>query len=360
MLELIPRIIAYKLYRSIGFPRLMPMNYTVSLLYECNSKCSTCNIWKKKTEKLTAAEYGKMFHNIGHSPYWITYSGGEPFLRPDLVDVVKAIYDASHPKIINIPTNGILTKKIVNDVDNICMACPKSQIIINVSLDGIESEHDNIRNVPGNFKKATTTFKKLKSLGRKNLAVGIHTVISQFNVGNFSAIASNLMALGPDSYITEIAEERIELDTIGMEITPSTLAYKSAIDFLIHRIKNGKFKGVNKITMAFRIEYYNLVKKILRDRRQIIPCYSGIASVQISPAGDVWSCCIKAKSFGNLKKNGYDFRKIWFSPVMRKERLSIKNRECWCPLANASYTNMLLDIPTLFRVFYRSFIKWWT
>jgi MoaA/NifB/PqqE/SkfB family radical SAM enzyme len=360
MIELIPRIIGYKLYHTLGFPKLMPMNYTVSLLYECNSKCSTCNIWKKKTDKLTAQEYGRIFKSIGRSPYWITYSGGEPFLRPDLVDIVKTIYDASFPKIINIPTNGILTTKIVKDVDKICKLCPKSQVIINVSLDGIDTEHDNIRNVPGNFKKAVTTFKKLKSLGSKNLSVGIHTVISQFNVGNFTSIASNLMALEPDSYITEIAEERVELDTIGMEITPTTLAYKSAIDFLIHRIKNGKFKGMNKITMAFRIEYYNLVKRILRDRKQIIPCYSGIASVQISPAGDLWSCCIKAKSYGNLKKTGFDFRKLWFSTSMRKERESIKAKECWCPLANASYTNMLMDIPTLFRVFYRSFLKWWT
>ncbi len=360
MLELIPRILGYKLFYAIGFPKLMPMNYTVSLLYECNSKCSTCNIWKKKTDKLTAAEYGKMFKNIGHSPYWITFSGGEPFLRADLAEVVKTIYDASYPKIINIPTNGILTNKIVKDVEKICNACPKSQVIINVSLDGIDTEHDNIRNVPGNYKKSVTTFKKLKSLELKNLAVGIHTVISQFNVDNFTYIASNLMALEPDSYITEIAEERVELDTIGMEITPSILAYKSAIDFLIHRIKNGKFKGVNKITMAFRIEYYNLVKRILRDKKQIIPCYSGLASAQISPAGDLWSCCIKAKTHGNLKKNGFDFRKLWFSPDMNKERLSIKNKQCWCPLANASYTNMLMDFPTLFRVFHRSFLKWWT
>lgn len=311
-------------------------------------------------KNLTVDEYKKIFQKIGHAPYWITFSGGEPFLRNDLVEVVKAIYKVSKPRIINIPTNGLLTKTIVEKTEKIALACPKSQIIINLSIDGIEEQHDQIRNVPGNYKKVVSTFQRLKALPNKNLSIGIHTVISKYNVETFPSIASFLMKFQPDSYITEIAEERVELGTMGTDITPPILSYKSAIDYLIHRIKNDKFKGMNKITMAFRIEYYNLVKRILRDKQQIIPCYSGIASAQISPEGDVWSCCIKAKPLGNLRKNSYDFRKIWFSPEAELDRRSIHKKECWCPLANASYTNMLMDLPTLIRVFYRSFIKWWS
>jgi sulfatase maturation enzyme AslB (radical SAM superfamily) len=267
---------------------------------------------------------------------------------------------ASKPKIINIPSNGLLTKTIIEKTEQIAKACPKAQIIINLSIDGIEDQHDKIRNVPGNYKKVISTFQKLKALNLPNLSVGIHTVISKYNVETFPAIANQLMQLHPDAYITEIAEERVELDTMGTDITPPILSYKSAIDYLIHRIKNDHFKGVNKITMGFRIEYYNLVKRIMRDKKQIIPCYSGIASAQISPEGDVWSCCIKAKPLGNLRKTDYNFKKIWYSPEAELERRSIHNKECWCPLANAGYTNMLMDLPTLIRVFYRSFIQWWT
>jgi MoaA/NifB/PqqE/SkfB family radical SAM enzyme len=338
----------------------MPMNYTISALYTCNSRCKTCNIWKKKAENLTIDEYKVIFKKLGKSPYWITISGGEPFLRKDLVELCRIIYKYSKPKIINIPTNGILTGKIVEDVKAIVNDCPKTQIIINLSIDGIGRQHDEIRQVPGNYSKIIRTFKKLKELECKNLTVGIHTVISCFNVKEFSSIANELIQLGPDSYITEIAEERNELDTMNANITPDMISYRSAIDYLIHRIKNGKFSGMNKITQAFRIEYYNLVKQILRDRKQVIPCYSGIASAQISPDGDVWICCIKAQSLGNLRIHDYNFKKIWFSRKLDKERLSVKNKECYCPLANASYTNMLMDIPTLLRVFYRSFIKWWS
>ncbi len=360
MLFIMFRIVGYWLMKHIGFPRLLPMNYTVSLLYTCNSRCSTCRIWKKKADNLTVEEYAKIFRSIGKSPFWITFSGGEPFLRRDIVEVVSTIYRISRPSIINIPTNGLLVDTIVQKTAEIARACPKAHIIINVSIDGIENQHDEIRNVPGNYKKVISTYNKLKALKIHNLSVGIHTVISRFNVDSFYSVANELMRLEPDSYITEIAEERVELDTIGLDITPGKVAYKSAIDYLIHRIKNEKYKGMNKVTMAFRIEYYNLVKEIMRDEKQVIPCYAGLASCQIAPDGDVWSCCVKAKSLGNLRESKYKFSKVWWSKKAKQDRKSIHHGECWCPLANAYYTNMLMNIPTLLRVSYRSFIKWWS
>ena len=359
MIEIIPKIFSYRAFRKFGFPKMMPMNYTVSVLYSCNSRCKTCNIWKKEANNLTLSEYELIFKKIGKKPYWVTISGGEPFLRKDLVDIIKIIYKHSRPKILNIPTNGLLTTTIIDSVYRIAKNSPKTQIIINLSIDGIGDQHDDIRQVPGNYEKVMDTYKKLKKIKLPNLSIGIHTVISKHNVETFSGIANTLLALKPDSYISEIAEERNELGTMNADIAPDQVQYRSAVDYLIHRIKNGNFKGMNKITQAFRIEYYNLVKQILRDKTQVIPCYSGISSVQISPEGDLWSCCIKAESMGNLRENDYSCKKIWFSKRFKQERKSIKNKECYCPLANASYTNMLMNYPTLLRVFYRSFIKWW-
>lgn len=359
MLQVLPKIFAYKLYKLTGFPRLLPMNYTFSLLYNCNSRCSTCRIWERQCKPLSVDEWEMVFRKLGHSPFWATLSGGEPFLRRDITAICRSLYRICRPKIINIPTNGILTGWIVEAVSEICQNCPGTKIVINVSLDGVGRKHDEIRNVRGNYDLAVDTFKKLKKLPYPNLSVGIHTVISRFNITDFSSISSQLMDLKPDSYITEIAERREELHNQDLDISPNQTAYKSAVDFLVHRIKHNTYRGLAKITQAFRIEYYNLVKNVLRDQTQPIPCYAGIASVQISPDGEVWSCCIKAKSLGFLRKSGYDLKKIWWTPALEAERRSIANKECYCPLANAAYTNMLLDIPTLKRVFYRSFIKWW-
>ncbi|MDD3501789.1 MAG: SPASM domain-containing protein, partial [Candidatus Cloacimonetes bacterium] len=317
--------------------------------------------YKKKSEHMSLEDYRLLFKSLGKSPYWITYSGGEPFLRENLVEIVTLGYKICKPAMINIPTNGILVDKIVESVGKISEACPKSQIIINLSIDGVGEQHDKIRNVEGNYQKVIETYNRLREKNYKNVSIGIHSVISVFNVQDFTKISNTLMKLNPDQYITEIAEERVELDTIGQEITPSLLSYKAAIDYLIHRIKNTKIKKrVNRITQAFRIEYYQLVKETLKEKTQVIPCYAGVASAQISPDGEVWTCCVKAKPLGHLKDTNFNFKKIWFAELAKKERASIKNKECYCPLANAAYTNMLHDIPTLYRVFIRSFVKWWT
>jgi len=277
-------------------------------------------------------------------------SGGEPFLRKDLEAIVSAVYDHCSPSIINIPTNGILTDRIVQGVEKIARYCKKASIVINVSIDDIGERHDSIRGIPGNYEKAVRTVNALKALGLPNLSVGIHTVLSKFNVTLIEETYKELMTLHPDSYVTEIAEEREELKTIGADITPSDDDYVKAVKFLIEKLKTDCFSKIGRITRSFRIAYYKMVKRYLKEKRQIIPCYAGIASVQIAPDGNVWMCCIKAESMGNLRDADYDLRKIWFSEKAAIARQRIKAGECACPLANAAYTNMLFSIKTLFSV----------
>jgi len=59
---------------------------------------------------------------------------------------------------------------------------------------------------------------------------------------------------------------------------------------------------------------------------------------------------VRADNLGNLRDHDYDFKQIWFGEKIKEVRRSIAAKECHCPLANASYTNMLHDLPTLARV----------
>ncbi len=347
---MIHKIPAYWLMRRFGSPKTTPINLTVSITYRCNSRCLTCNIWNKKGDELTAEEFSKIFKSIG-KVYWTTLSGGEPFLRDDITPICKHLYDNCKPKIINIPTNGIL-ENIPERVSEIAAYCSGSKIIVNLSLDGVGSKHDEIRGVSGNFNKTINTFRRLMMLKKKheNLTVGFHTVLSKYNAGSVPELFNYIKTLEPDSYILEIAEERQELGTIGSGITPSIEEYSKATDLLNQQTKNTRFSGVSKITQAFRREYYQLAKKTLENKKQTIPCYAGFASGQIAPNGDVWFCCVKALPVGNLRENNYDFRKIWFSEKADELRKPIKNKECFCPLANAAYTNMLANPTTMIKV----------
>ncbi|MGD9899907.1 MAG: radical SAM protein [Calditrichaceae bacterium] len=350
-IQLLSRIPKFQTFYRIGGKTPMPVNVTISLLYSCNSRCMTCNVYEKRVNNFTVDEYDKTFASLGEAPYWFTMSGGEPFLRKDIVEVCKAAYDRCKPGIINIPTNGSLFHIIPERVEQIIRNSPETDIIINLSLDEIGEEHDRIRGYPGNWERAMKTYKELNRLRKHpNFTLGIHTVISNFNVERFPEIYKELIKMEPDSYITEIAEERVELGTMDEPITPEHEQYFAAIDFLKTEMKKNKLFGVARIARAFRFEYYEMVKKFLLQQKQIIPCFAGIASCQISPDGDVWPCCIRADSMGNLRENNYDFKKVWNSPASQTIRRSIKNKECACPLANASYTNLLISPTSLVKV----------
>jgi MoaA/NifB/PqqE/SkfB family radical SAM enzyme len=349
-LGVLARVLGYRMFRAVGWPKMLPISLTIGLTYRCNSRCKTCNIWRMKSgNELSAEEFDEIFKKLGEA-YLITMTGGEPFLRNDIVEICQSAHDNCRPGAIIIPTNGLLCDVIPGKVREILEVCRKSQIVVNLSLDGVGVQHDEIRGVKGNFERAMKTYKALRSLNSKNFELGIHTVVSAYNVCDIPRIYEQLIKLKPDSYITEIAEERVELDTMGKRITPSLEDYSKAIDFLSEEIKGQNFKGVSKLTQAFRLEYYKLVKKTLKERKQVIPCYAGFASAQIAPQGDVWTCCIRAEPIGNLREAGYDFKKVWFSDKANKLRKSIKAGECYCPLANASYTNMLCDFKTLMKI----------
>lgn len=330
---------------------MLPLNITLSPSPKCNSRCLTCNIWMKRENELTLDEWDKVLASLGKAPYWFTISGGEPLMFPHIVELAKLAYKHCQPGIINIPTNGIL-RSGPERVRDILQTCTNSQVIINLSLDGVGEKHDFIRGVMGNFEKFEERLEQYLALRQEfpNLAVGIHSVVSVFSVGHLDELIAYADKSGADQFITEIAEPRVELDTVGLPITPSPEAYAAAIDKLIAYVKSKQYKGVSRITEAFRVEYYKLVKRILDEQDQVIGCYAGWASAQIYADGTVWPCCVRADDLGNLRDHGYDFQRIWFGEKIKEVRRSIAAKECYCPLANASYTNMLMDVSTATRV----------
>jgi len=351
MFDLPWRIPLYIPFRALGWPRLMPLNITVSVTGRCNSRCRTCNIWRMEPgQELTADELDRVFASMGRAPYWFTFSGGEPFLRRDLEDLCQSAYERCRPAIINIPTNGLLYRQIPVRVAEIARRIPRAQLIINLSFDGVGKEHDAIRGVPGNFERAMETYRGLRALDAPNLTVGLHTVISTFNLERFEEVYAYARDLAPDSYVTEIAEERVELDTVGSDITPAAEDYARVIDFLSEQLCRQRFHGISRVTQALRLAYYDLVKRILRERRQVIPCYAGWLNAHILPNGEVWECSVMGTSMGNLRDIEYDLRRLWFSEQADEVRHAVKTRGCYCPVANTAYTNMMCDPASVARV----------
>lgn len=367
--QLLIRVPIYRIFRKLGKPQIFPINYTFSITNICPSRCKTCLIWKLYREKpelkmheLSTSEWARIIESIGKSPFWVTISGGEPFARNDLVELCKMMCEINKPKIINIPTNGILYNRIENDVPKILEACNKNNVllIINFSIDGIGEEHDRIRGVKGNWDRIITSLSTLKKLKNRNsnIIIGVHTVISRFNMQNLPEIVTYIVEkLTPDHYVMEVAEERSELFNIGTNITPSPSELRKALSKVVHYLSNyQKINGkLEKVSQAFRFRYYELIPRILEERRQVIPCMSSFASCQITPFGDLWACCVLGykKPMGNLKDAEFDFQRVWRSQDSNDVRKFIVKGGCFCPLANAHYTNLLLNFNELLKIMLR-------
>ena len=119
--------------------------------------------------------------------------------------------------------------------------------------------------MPGNYEKMRRTYKDLKAAAHPNVTVGIHAVVSQFNVEQIPALREHVRReFVPDSFITEIAEERLELDTIGEDITPTAEQYAAG-----RRRSRGRHRLRRRqsdspaLVQAFRREYYQIAHRTL-------------------------------------------------------------------------------------------------
>ena len=110
----------------------------MSLIDKCNLRCRYCMPaegldWLKKNDLLTADEVIRLadiaITHLGIEG--IRFTGGEPLVRADLVDIIGAVHDA-HPQVeLAMTTNGINLEKKIDDL----VAAGLSRI--NVSLDTI-------------------------------------------------------------------------------------------------------------------------------------------------------------------------------------------------------------------------------
>jgi len=334
-----------------------PITLTYSITSACQSRCKTCNIGlkyqldpKRKEDDLKLSEIEKIFQSLGKI-YFFNISGGEPFLRKDLPDIMDLACRHLKPGIIHIPTNAIASDRI-RSLTSACLEVvnrynPGIPFTVKPSIDGVGEIHDEIRGVKGNFKQLQKTIVHLKELEKEypNFHLELGTVISRFNMNHLSEIEDYVHSLDVQSYRNEIAEQRTEFFNLSDPITPNAQTYERLVREFAAKIRSNikRKRKLTKLTESLRLVYYDLVIRILRENRQVIPCLAGISNVHINFDGGVWPCCVLGYSqpMGSLRDQGYDFQKIWHSAQANGVREYIRRGNCACPLANQAYSNIL-------------------
>ena len=358
---LLPRILRFKAaYHGRG-RQITPMTLTFSVTNLCQSRCQSCNIYdiyKKRPGlwkmELRLDEIEKIFKTIGHI-YFFNLSGGEPFLRQDLPEIVELAIIHLRPRIIHSPTNAISVTRVTEGVVKILEYMRKHHydhvpLTIKPSLDGVGPMHDWVRGVPGNFDKVMETVEALKEIRKTypNLHVELGTVVSKMNMHHLDELASFVHSLeGVESYRNEIAEQRTEFFNIGDDITPNAEEYATLMQGFSQKIRQnikGK-RSLAKVTEALRLVYYEYAARIVKENRQVLSCYGGVTNAHINPYGMVWPCAVLGydQPMGDLRSFNYDFQALWNSEQAQQVRAYIKAGCCACPLANQSYSNILMN-----------------
>jgi MoaA/NifB/PqqE/SkfB family radical SAM enzyme len=363
---LYPKTLRYKAARSGLFSPGNPITLTYSVTAACQSRCKTCHIGleyrkdpQRKEKDLKLDEIEKIFMSLGHV-YFFNISGGEPFLRKDLPDIIGLACRYLKPRIIHVPTNGISSERIreltIQSLETINQYDPGVAFTVKPSIDGVGEIHDEIRGVRGNFERLKKTISYLKEIEKdyRNLHLELGTVISRFNIDHLSDIEDYVHSLGVQSYRNEIAEQRTEFYNLEDRITPDAETYERLMHQFSAKIKENisDKRELAKVTESFRLVYYDLAVQIVREQRQVIPCYAGISNVHINFDGEVWPCCVLgySKPMGFLREQGYDFQKVWNSHQANMTRRYIKDGNCACPLANQAYSNIMCHTPSLVKV----------
>ncbi|GEM_PF-62613 len=333
-----------------------PINVTFSITRRCQSRCKTCYIWDHDTgSDLDLATIENLFRSIGWT-YFFNVSGGEPYLRDDLPEIIRLACRFMKPAVVHIPTNAIacerierLTREIMVVIDE---EAPGTVLSVKPSFDGVGELHDEIRGIPGNFEKLLDTLSRLIRVREEysNLHVGVGTVISRFNADHLEEIIEYSKGLGVDTYINEVAEEREEFFNLGSGITPDGDSYGHIMTIFKHSVME-KMQGMKllaRMTTALRIVYYDLAVRILNEQKQVIPCAAGLLNVHVNSDGSIWPCAVLAYK-GEMGRLGDEtgFMDIWRSKKAKEIRRSIRRGECACPLANQAYSNILLN-PRMF------------
>lgn len=139
------------------------LSVILAVTLRCNSRCLMCDIWKRKSGRGLSPE---IYKKLPKSLRDIDITGGKPFLRNDLVEIIKVIKNTCPKARILITTNGLLTEKITRNVKEVLNLGPK-RLIISIAMDGPARVHDQLRGIKGNWKRAVATYKELKKLRSK-------------------------------------------------------------------------------------------------------------------------------------------------------------------------------------------------
>jgi len=337
--------------------RLFQLNYFVTA--RCNARCRMCfylDAIEKANENLDRElridEIRRIAAGLGHVPY-LALSGGEPFLRRDLFDLLDALAEGVRPVMVSLPTNGAYPDRVEAVIGAVAGRHPATQFDVQLSLDGPEAVHDSVRRVPGLFRRLQDTYGRVRALQERARNVGLKIVItySTFNQDHVGELLDHLADHMPADRVilakvhgncVEDARNGLDLGCFRQllrradALNRSGQARRSMVTSLGLRVKRGK----ERLRGRF-------------DREQDLGrfCGSGRKLAVLTETGDVYPCEVLDRRLGNVRDFDYDLPRLLEVGMAPLDREGVI-KSCHCDWGCAQNIAMISSVrfwPSLIR-----------
>jgi len=281
----------------------------------CNVKCRYCEYWRlpKYKDEMSIEEWQKALLSIKSfvGTFSISFSGGEPFIKPGFVDLMKFCHENGIHA--GVTTNGsTLTKK---NAAKFVEAHPWN---LNVSVDAPFAElHDYLRGWPGLFQKLSDGINHVReerdkqkldfpiiikpTIGKKNYKYLPDMVEWVKEVGATTLNFQPMDRWTPETY-DELWIDEDEHDEL-----------QQVADTMIKLKRQGEPIMNSELVISLLVPHF----RELSAPPETMPCRVGLRDFFIRTNGDI-EVCFFYPSIGNIKENSA--REIWYGPKAQEIR----------------------------------------
>ena len=315
-----------------GAPVTVVWNFT----NRCNLNCLHCHQDSSPVcsdPELTTSQAFKVIDNMADAGVAIlTFSGGEPLVRPDLYDAIERAND--HGMLCTIASNGTLM------TPNVAEKLSKAGIRrVEIGLDGATAEtHDFLRNRPGSFEATVNGIASCADVGFDELAVTMTQHAK--NVSELEATMELAEKLGATRfYLNRLIPAGRGVEASHLDVTPSERI--KSLETLHRKFSESISKGAGLQCYARGMTYYARVgyersngqvftvsealsgyermfqqkfgleisKVVRKMARGFGGCSAGLTYAGLTASGDLLPCVPAPIKLGNLLEQG--LKEIW-------------------------------------------------
>lgn len=293
-----------------------PTDVSIITTYRCQMRCKMCDIWENPTDQkqeITAKEL-EALPNFK----FVNITGGEPFVRRDLADIVEVMSRKSDRIVIS--TSGWHTDRIIKLAEKF----PNTGI--RVSIEGLAQKNDELRGREGSFDRAMRLLLTLKEMGIKDIGYGC--TVSNKNSDDMLWLYKLSRELG-----MEFATAAFH-NSYYFHKDDNAITNKDEVIGNFHKLIEELLKE-NTPKSWFRA-FFNLgLINYIRGNPRMLPCEAGSANFFIEPYGEVYPCNgleerYWKESMGNIRETT-NFDALWNSAQAQKVRDQVRTcpKNCW-------------------------------